>query len=84
MSQPGSQPSRGGRRARWGGAAVYAAAVLLLLVEPAAAGRCSCTFEGGVLDCSTNYVAGCEMYIEGLGVETLPAGLLDGMELGSL
>ena len=60
------------------------AAVLLLLVEPAAAGDCRCTFDGGVLDCSTNYVAGCDMYIDGLGVETLPAGLLDGMELGIL
>ena len=60
------------------------AAVLLLLVESAAAGRCYCTFEGGVLDCATNYVAGCDMYIQGLGVETLPAGLLDGMELENL
>ena len=60
------------------------AAVLLFLVEPAAAGRCDCTFEGGVLDCDTNYVAGCSMYIDGLGVETLPAGLFDGMNLQML
>ncbi|HJL22409.1 MAG TPA: hypothetical protein RMH80_09270 [Polyangiaceae bacterium LLY-WYZ-15_(1-7)] len=58
--------------------------MLLLLVEPAAAGQGRCTFEGGVLDCSTNYVAGCDMYIEGLGVETLPAGLFDGMDLKNL
>ena len=63
------------------------AAVLLLLAESAAAEggpRCDCTFEGGVLDCATNYVAGCDMYIEGLGVETLPAGLFDGMDLNNL
>ena len=60
------------------------AAVLLLLVEPAAAGRCDCSYDGEVLDCATNYVAGCDMYIEGLGVETLPAGLFAGMELDNL
>ena len=53
-------------------------------VEPAAAANCYCTFEGGVLDCATNYVARCEMYIDGLGVETLPAGLFTGMTLNRL
>ena len=60
------------------------AAVLLLLAGPTAADRCDCTFEGGVLDCATNYVARCNMYIDSLGMETLPAGLFDGMELSSL
>ena len=52
--------------------------------SPAAAGRCDCSYDGEVLDCATNYVAGCNMYIDDPGVETLPAGLFDGMELGTL
>ena len=56
-------------------------AVLASLQQGVRGARCDCVKSGDDVDCQTNYVEGCTMYIDGVAGSVLKAGTFDGMKV---